>query len=65
MRSNALSDFARWSARCEEMRIMAEEMHDPTARAMMLRLSADYGRLAAAEFGPAKGRRGTTIKGRS
>ena len=46
MPSNALSNFARWSGRCEEMRIMAEEMHDPTARAMMLRLSADYGRLA-------------------
>ena len=46
MRSNALSNFARWSGRSEEMRIMAEEMQDPTARAMMLRLSADYGRLA-------------------
>jgi hypothetical protein len=46
MRPNALSNFARWSARSEEVRIMAEGMHDPTARAMMLRLSADYGRLA-------------------
>ena len=46
MPSNALSNFARWSGRSEEMRIMAEELQDPTARAMMLRLSADYGRLA-------------------
>ena len=46
MPSNALSDFARWSGRCEEMRILAEDMHDPTAKAIMLRLSADYGRLA-------------------
>lgn len=28
------------------MRILAEEMQDPTAKAMMLLLSEDYGRLA-------------------
>jgi hypothetical protein len=44
--SNLLSNFARWSGRSEEMRILAEEMQDPTAKAMMLRLSADYERLA-------------------
>jgi hypothetical protein len=28
------------------MRVLAEEMQDPTMRAMMLRLAADYERLA-------------------
>jgi hypothetical protein len=43
---NLLGNFARWSGRSEEMRIIAEEMQDPTAKAIMLGLSADYGRLA-------------------
>ncbi len=29
MPSNALSNFARWSGRSEEMRILAEQMQDP------------------------------------
>ena len=36
-----ISNFARWSARSEEMRILAEENADFTAKAIMLRLSAD------------------------
>jgi hypothetical protein len=37
-----------WRLRAEAMRTLAEEANDSTVRAMMLRIAADYDRLAAA-----------------
>jgi hypothetical protein len=35
-----------WRMRAEKMRTLAEEADDPTVRSMMLRIAADYDRLA-------------------
>jgi hypothetical protein len=46
MPSNSLSNSARWGNRSEEMRILADEMQDLGAKAMMLQLAADCESLA-------------------
>jgi hypothetical protein len=42
-----------WRMRAEKMRALAEEPHDPTVRAMMLRLASDYDRVAGEAADPA------------
>ena len=42
----SLSVRDTWQMPGEEMRALAEDANDPTVRAMMLRMAADYERLA-------------------
>jgi hypothetical protein len=43
-----------WRMRAEKMRALAEETHDPTVRAMMLRFAANYDRVAGQAADPAR-----------
>jgi hypothetical protein len=43
-----------WRMRAEKMRALAEETHDPTVRAMMLRFAATYDRVAGQAADPAQ-----------
>jgi len=44
--ANFINDPTHWRARAEEMRTLAEHLKDDQARDTMLRLAADYDRLA-------------------
>ena len=44
--SYPFENATHWRMRAEKMRTLAEEANDPTIRAMMLRIAADYDGLA-------------------
>jgi hypothetical protein len=41
-----VNDAKHWRDRAAEMRVLSDEMKDPKARSMMLRLANDYEKLA-------------------
>jgi hypothetical protein len=51
-----INSGAHWRMRAEEIRTLADDTEEATARAMMLRIAADYDRLAKCG-GPQPGRR--------
>ena len=40
------NEVQRWRERSEEMRVLSEDVKDAKAKALMLRIAEDYGRLA-------------------
>ena len=44
--SYPFANAIHWRMRAKKMRTLAEEANDPTVRAMMIRIAADYDRLA-------------------
>jgi hypothetical protein len=46
MFASFINDPEHWLQRAEQMRILADEIHDEQAKKTMLRIANDYGRLA-------------------
>ena len=57
MKPELFDDPAHWRARAEEARTLADQMHDDKSRKTMLRIAADYERLAKHADARAKGDR--------
>jgi hypothetical protein len=46
MLASFINDSEHWLQRAEQMRILADEIHDEQAKETVLRIANDYGRLA-------------------
>jgi hypothetical protein len=46
MTDSLINDPKHWRDRAEEIRTLADDMHDEISRQMMLRIAEDYERLA-------------------
>jgi hypothetical protein len=46
MSASILDDPEHWHQRAEEARLVAEQLHDPVAKAAILRIAADYEQIA-------------------
>ena len=55
MLASFINDPEHWLQRAEQMRILADEIHDEQAKETVLRIASDYGRLAERAEQRAKG----------
>jgi hypothetical protein len=55
--SSAINDPEHWRQRAQEMRDLAAEVNDPLFKQTMLRIAADYDRLATRAEERARGER--------
>jgi hypothetical protein len=55
MATSFINDPEHWRKRAEEARILANQMNDETSKQTMLKIAADYDRLAERAEGRARG----------